>query len=86
MDVDDFGCLGWIIIAVIVIALIITIDSVWTKNYCRNYDRLQSEMEFDWTFWTGCLVKADNGKWIKAREYMQYYGELYTLQLGEVGE
>ena len=55
MNEYDFG---WIIVVVIVIALIITFDSVWTKNYCRDGIRLDI---LDWVFGKSRQWKVDKG-------------------------
>ena len=84
------GTLCVCLVAFLVLALIFGVvyaTGIPTRKVCETYMRLHAgELEFDYAYWTGCLVKTLNGKWVSANEYMQYYGELHTLQLGEVGE
>ena len=78
----------FLVIAVVVGVVfgVIFITGVPSRKTCETYARLNPELSFDYTYWTGCLVKADNGKWVTRSEYMQYYGDLHTLQMGGIGE
>ena len=87
---NDLEPLVAIIIAVLILGLIIGLvvagESISEKNYCAEMEMLNQEITFHYSFWTACLAKSENGKWIRAREYMQYYGDLHTLNIGEVGD
>jgi len=72
---------------VIAVALLAWAFSVPGRMECKTYAALYGDtLEFNYTYWTGCLVKAPNGKWVDVDEFMQYYGDLHTLQIGDVGE
>ena len=69
-------CLGFISLAA----------NIVSTNYCDNIERLHTDLEVDYTIWTNCRIKTPEGKWILSEEYLQYYGDMHTLQLSEVGE
>ena len=90
-DISDYLELFVILVIVVVVICgtlfgIAAIITLMDKPYCAEMARLNPEMEFDYTFWTACKVKTENGKWVDASEYMQYYGDLHTLNIGEVGD
>jgi len=60
--------------------------NVIQKNYCENIERLHAGLEVDYSLWSNCRIKTPEGKWILSEEYLQYYGDMHTLQIGEVGE
>ena len=79
------------LITVLVVGIFVTMLLVGLgipeRMECKTYAALyEGALEFNYTYWTGCLVKAPNGKWVDVDEFMQYYGDLHTLQFGNVGE
>ena len=92
MEFDEFvgGAIGLLLIVIFIgmaVFLVVCAFGVPWRMECNTYTELYGDtLEFNYTYWTGCLVKAPNGKWVDVNEFMQYYGDLHTLQIGDVGE
>ena len=58
-----------IILAVsILVVSVVTVAVVIEKQTCNALSALSTSNEFNWGFWTGCLVKMPNGFWIDVNE------------------
>jgi len=90
--VDRYGNLreGWqVVIALVVIALLVVgvvggIDGA-NRMVCENKAELYTELDVRYISLSGCYIDAGE-KWVKIADFERYYGDLHTLQIGDVGE
>ena len=83
------GVLEFIKYAVMILFVVAMLCGIWhvfATNYCDNMKKLHTDVQIDYSFWTNCRAQMTNGKWILMDEYLQYYGDMHTLNIGEVGE
>ncbi len=72
---------------VIVLAIIAGLGCAFSYGRCMHLEELHGDkFNFNWSLYTACLVEIPNGKWVDSDEFLQYYGDLHTLQIGDVGE
>lgn len=81
MDREDIEMIGKVLlIGVVVFVLMLGCISGWSMifetNYCKTMTSLNSDFEFRWELWGGCLVKTPSGYWIHASEYKYLEGNI----------
>ena len=90
--VDRYGNLreGWqVVIALVVIALLVVgfvnvVDRT-NERICENKAELYTELDVRYIHLGGCYIDAGE-KWVRIADFEQYYGDMHTLQIGDVGE
>ena len=90
-DFDHFlgsvmGILLVLVILVIVVFGAYFLTGIPAKKACNHLEELHPGLDFDWTYMTGCLVKSPDGLYVDSDEFLQYYGDLHTLQVGDAVE
>lgn len=73
---DNYGITGWgfavccilVLVSICVVSTaIVTISNI---GYCNTQQQLMPNIEFQWVFWGGCLLKAPDGMWVNAEDYL----------------
>jgi len=81
---------GWqVVIALVVIALLVVgfvnvVDRT-NERICENKAELYTELDVRYIHLGGCYIDAGE-KWVRIADFEQYYGDMHTLQIGDVGE
>ena len=61
-----------LLIALLIIAVIVAmtagIGAIFERQRCSSLSALESDYEFRYGLWTGCLVKTPNGFWVSVDE------------------
>jgi hypothetical protein len=77
---------GVMLTLVLIVLLCHTTYAVVAQQWCNDMESIHPELTFHYGFWTDCRIRTPNGKYIIASDYLQYYGDLNTILIGEVGD
>jgi len=90
--VDRYDNLRGFWVVVIVIVAIFGLSAGIAKvvdtiegRICENKAELYTELDVRYISLSGCYIDAGE-KWVKIADFERYYGDLHTLQIGDVGE
>ena len=90
--VDRYGNLreGWLVVIVIVaiigaIAGMVKVADTIEGRICEKKAELYTEFDVRYIHLGGCYIDAGE-KWVRIADFEQYYGDMHTLQIGDVGE
>lgn len=90
--VDRWDDLRGFWVFVIVIVAVIGLSAGVAKvvdtiegRICERKAELYTELDVRYIHLGGCYIDAGE-KWVRIADFEQYYGDMHTLQIGEVGE
>jgi len=73
---DSYGLTEWglaLVLAIFAISLFAVIvgGTVLSEiGYCNTQQALMPNVDFQWVFWGGCLLKSPDGMWVDASDYL----------------
>lgn len=47
------------------------ICAIFEVGQCNTLTKLDDNHNYQWVFWGGCLVQADDGRWVDVDNYYQ---------------
>jgi len=73
---DSYGLTGWglalimLIVAISLVAVIVGGTIASEFGFCNTNQALMPNVDFQWVFWGGCLLKSPDGMWVNASDYL----------------
>lgn len=55
----------------LVFGMIVGVLQVTQYQVCKRYTYMDSQHNYHYDFWTGCVVQLENGRWISVDDYQQ---------------
>jgi hypothetical protein len=73
---DIFDFLMQVVVPVVVIAVVLFgslfgFVALAQHNVCERLTQLDSEHNYHYEFWTGCIIQLNNGRWVSVSNYQQ---------------